>query len=411
VTEPGAASDPPAARSALGRVSRTLPAAVTASIALSSFGQYLSLVAFSWSVLRVTASALAVALLFALRAAPRVIVGLPAGVLADRLGPRRSVALGNAAAAAIIAGTAAAAAAGVLSLVVTMAAAVLLGCCDAFRLAGVQALAHDLVRHGSTENGLASMNLTTQLFAFAGSTAGGFLLGAAGLPACLAVTALGHGGAAWFAERSPRAAHPAVAAEAAGSLRDGLILIRRSARLRLLAGVVMLAEIVFFSCLAVLPSYARQAIGGGPGTLGILLGSMSLGGVLALAAMTAAAVPAARLVLLAGSLIAASALLAQSVAPGLAAAIAALVVLGGALAAIDTATQSLLQRSAPRGRRSAAGGVWVFGIGAAPAGQLCIGATAAAVGVRWALAEFALAGMLLTGALGVLTRRGGRFAL
>jgi hypothetical protein len=127
---------------------------------------------------------------------------------------------------------------------------------------------------------------------------------------------------------------------------------------------------------------------------------MSLGGVATLAVLTAARLPGAWLLLFTGSLISGVAMLSQSVAPGLAVAVAAAVALGGALATVDTATQSLLQHNAPAGQRSATAGIWVFGIGVAPAGQLCLGVLAMAVGVRWAMAGFAIAALAVTLILG-----------
>ena len=60
-----------------------------------------------------------------------------------------------------------------------------------------------------------------------------------------------------------------------------------------------------------------------------------------------------------------------------------------------------------RETRSAAAGIWVFSVGVAPVGQLCLGVLAMVLGVRWALASFAVAGLLVTGTLGGLARQRG----
>src|SRR5262249_27528399 len=66
----------------------------------------------------------------------------------------------------------------------------------------------------------------------------------------------------------------------------------------------------------------------------------------------------------------------------------------------DILSQSLIQLSAPSGRRGRAGGAWVVAIGTAPLGQLQVGALASLLGVSVALGASGVGLILITAGAG-----------
>ena len=69
-----------------------------------------------------------------------------------------------------------------------------------------------------------------------------------------------------------------------------------------------------------------------------------------------------------------------------------LVMVGAAMASLDTLSQSLLQRNVDDSERGSAMGIWFFAIGFGPLGLVGIGAAATAIGAPAALA---ISGILL----------------
>jgi hypothetical protein len=77
-----------------------------------------------------------------------------------------------------------------------------------------------------------------------------------------------------------------------------------------------------------------------------------------------------------------------------------LIIVGGAMAALDTLGQTLVQRHVEDHERGAAMGIWYFAIGFGPFGHLGLGAAAVILGAPLALA---VSGGLLAASAVVLT--------
>jgi hypothetical protein len=318
-----------------------------------------------------------------------------AGRLADRAGHNTSLRLSNVAAGCVIAISAAVEfSVPSHALACILGASVLLGCCDALRISSMQALVSDVTPPGRLTNGLAAMNLVTQLTTLFGSVVGGVLLGPLGFSISLLLAALCHFGAAICNVVAPsEALRPDVATEKPeGKL--SLSVVWRDEHLPGIVALIVFAEIFLFSTVALLPSFVHRALHAGPFGLGLLLGGEALGGAVVLVIMTLIVTPRARTTAVACIALGGVALVAQSAAPSIVTVLPVLIVFGAVLSALDTTTQSLLQKSVGVNVRGAAAGVWVAAVGVTPLGQLGLGLFASLVGIRQALAAFGIVDLI-----------------
>jgi len=363
--------------------SRGFPAWALANGALS-ISWTVSSVAVSWVTLVVTTDPLAVGAVFAMRFVALLLLGIPAGVLADRRDRRRIViatSIGGATVAGVLAALAVAGG-GAIGLPVLLLGSFALGSLDTLRIAAGTTYTVDLVGPALATSGLAIANLVAQAAGIAGSAAGGLLLEEAGLAAAfvaVGIALLAVAGLLAFAPRpGPRPARPAGTET---SLRHAFTLLRRDRLIALLAIAVILGEMLAFSSLALVPVFTREAWGAGPEAYGTLIAFRSLGAVGGLLVMIRAGPRLTRGPVLAGLGIAMGVgLCAFAVAPGVAVAVVPSLFIGAAMACWDSLSQALMQRATSDAERGAAMGIWTFAVGGGPAGYLAIGALAGAIG-------------------------------
>lgn len=391
-------------------------------------GFNLSAVILAWIALVVTTDPLAVGLVFAVRFVMLLVLGIPAGVLADRVDRRRMFqlsALGSAGVAVVL-GVLAAATGDTLPLWALIAGSLALGGLDALRIAAAQAYAYDLVGPALATTGLAVANLCALSGSVLGSVAGGLVLEAAGLAAAFLVLALVQVSVAlalrWSRGHTPRPRRVATApslppaldpattldphpgttssetATAGSGLRASFTLLRRDPLLRLLAVVVIVIEIFGFSCQTLIPVFTRDVFDAGPDAYGTMNAIRSLGGVVALLLVIRLGARAGTgMALLGASLLFGIGLVAFAVSPGFAVAAIPMLLVGAAGAATDSLSQALLQHSVSDAERGAAMGVWAFGLGFGPFGYVAAGSMAGRYGpvVTQTLFGLALAGLSL----------------
>ncbi len=352
---------------------------------LSAFAWTVSSVAFAWVTLIVTTDPLAVGAVFAVRFLALLLVGIPAGVLADRVDRRRMIigaALGSAAISVVLA-LVAWQNGDQLPFWALIGGSFVLGIMDAGRVAANAAYAFDLVGPVLATAGIAIANIVGQLAAITGGVVGGFLLDGPGLSATILVQALASLGAAVALalthghrraiDRGSRGQPP--------SLRSSLTLLRRDRVLALLTLMVILAEVFGFSSLTLLPVFTREVFGAGPDAYGTLNSVRALGGVIGLLVLVRAGARANRGPVLMGiDAVFGAGLIAFALSPGVAVAILPMLVVGAAMAASDSLAQSLMQRAASDQQRGAAMGLWTFAVGVGPIGHLVAGAAAGVIG-------------------------------
>lgn len=359
-------------------------------------GWNLSAVIFAWVALVVTTDPLAVGLVFAVRFLMLLLLGIPAGLLADRVDRRRmfqASSLGNAAVAVALA-MLAMASDDTLPLWALVAGSMLMGALDATRIAASHAYAVDLVGPALATTGLAVANLCALTGSVVGSVLGGYVLDHEGLSAAflgLAViqvaVALVLVGARARESRAPR---PPTATGA--GLRESLTLLRHDRVVRLLAFVVIVVEVLGFSCQTLVPVFTRDVFDAGSDAYGTMNAIRSVGGVAALLLVIRLGPRAGTGVgLLTCSVLFGIGLVAFAVSPAFLVAIAPMLLVGAAGAASDSLSQTLLQRSVRDTERGAAMGVWAFCLGFGPLGYVAAGALAGRYGPVATQTAFGLA--------------------
>ena len=178
------------------------------------------------------------------------------------------------------------------------------------------------------------------------------------------------------------------------SLSRSMTLITRNRRVALIALVVVTTEILGFSSITVYPTFARDVLGSDAAGLGALATARQIGaiaGLLVLARLGLGRTRGGRLILLATFTIGLG-LTAFAASTSFALSLAVLVVVGAAMAGVDTLGQTLLQRNVDDAERGSAMGIWFFAIGFGPVGLVGLGAAANAIGAPAALA---ISGVLL----------------
>jgi MFS family permease len=378
-----------------------------AAAGAAAVGWSLSMVIVSWVALIETGDPFAVGLIYAVRFLMLLLLGIPAGLLADRVDRRRLLAASVLGSAATAVGLAffAAASGDELSLGALIAGSMVLGALDATRIAASHAFAFDLVGPVLATTGLAVTNLAILAGAVVGSAAGGLVLDQAGLAVALLVLASVYvtAAAALVPARPPvrRVPRPHTA-EGAG-LRESLTVLRRDRLLRSLAMVVIVVEILGFSCQSLVPVFTRDVFDAGSDAYGLMSSIRAIGGVLSLLVVIrmgqrAGTGPA----LLGASILFGVGLVAFALSPGFAIATVPMLLIGAAGAATDSLSQTLLQRSVTDAERGAAMGVWTFCLGFGPFGYVAAGALASRYGP---VATQALFGLALIGVSVLLLTR------
>ena len=389
---------------------------------LNSVGMMGEVVVLGWLALELTDSPFLVGAAMGARALPLFFVGVPAGVIADRL-PRHRLLIATGAGQALVT-----ALMGVLALTgtVSLAQLVLLtfvgGTLRGLEHAARQSYAHDVVGAAGLVSGLAILGVAMRA---------GWLVGSLGAGAIIARYGSGHaylfvaaaylaGGLTMLPARAVAPAAPYGTDSPSGSdspsgpdsiWRGITSFVDAVNRDRMLLVLMMLtggAEVLGFAHQALLPSLARDVLHTGPEGLGTLNAARAVGGILAMLASMrgftagSGALFVAVLVSFGGSLIA------LGVAPYVVGFIGVVLVVllanaAGALA--DLLAQSLLQLRVPAHLRGRAGGAWVVAIGLAPLGQIQIGALASLFGVSAALGASGLGLVALAGATALLYPR------
>jgi MFS family permease len=375
-------------------------AGIWASASAGAFARIVTQVSLSWLALEATGSPFMVGFVLAARMAPQLVLGLPAGALADWFERRRLiVAIGG---LTVLAGLLAAggALAGLLAFPALVAAALIFGGLDMLRTTATQAYVYDVVQSDRAANGLALTNMGGHLFGALAGLVAGFALERSGGAAAFGLVALAAavGATSLLLSRSP-AVEPVVRPDRARpNLARAAVLLARHRLIAALALAIVLAELFGFSSITLMPTFARDVFAVGAAGLGALMTARSVGGVLGLLLLARLGTgQRSGLVLLGvcGGMGLALALFALSPLYGLA--LVLMLVVGAFASGLDSLGQILLQRTAPDRERGAAMGIWVFSIGFAPFGHLTLGVAAGALSAPQAQA--AAGGLLVLIAL------------
>ena len=346
-------------------------------------------VVLGWLVLDLTNSPLLVGVALALRMAPLLLIGLPAGVLADR-GDRIVLLRGantTMALALTLLGTLTVL--GRVTVESILAITFFVGCARALQQVTQQTHAHDLVGPARLTHALGALGIAQRLGGLTGALLAGWLIGHRG-PAMAYLAAAGACLVATLV-LPRRSAHPAHASAGATSVWEGLSSFFQAARaerrLPALMALTAAGEVLGFSHQAVLPSLARDILHVGPEGLGAMNAARQAGGIVAMLCV-------GRLSQLGGlTSVFVTALgvfgvgvAALGLAPGYGSVLVVLTMVNAVGATCDVLGQTLMQQAVPPHLRGRASGAWVVAIGVGPVGQFQIGALVSWLGVAAALA-------------------------
>jgi len=247
----------------------------------SNFGGLIQSVGASWMMASITSSADLVALVQASTTLPIMLFSLPAGAISDNY-DRRSVML---VAQAFMLGVS------VLLTVFTYFGLVtpwlllfftfLIGCGTALNGPAWQSSVGDMVPRAELPNAVALNSMGFNLARSVGPALGGFIVAAAGAATAFAVNALSYMGLIlvlfrWRPDRPPRTLPPETLAVAMGA---GLRYVSMSPVIRNVLTRGFVFGLAASAVQALMPLVARDLVGGGPVTFGLLLGAFGAGAV------------------------------------------------------------------------------------------------------------------------------------
>jgi MFS family permease len=323
-----------------------------------------------------------------------VLLGLPAGSLADRFDRRRLIQGLELVSALAIALFALALRGQAIALPEVLALTLCLGSLRALYTPLRLSYTYDIAGPRMITPALAGITLGGRLGMLAGALMAGtlaerfgpaaalFVMAAAHLAACLALTGR-------FEQASSRRPDPAPILQ---NLKAFFWELKGNRTLLTLALVTAAIEIFGVSLHSVLPELAETHLDLGVQGLGWMLGAQASGGLimgglifLAPQGRSSFAAYCACITFLG------VALLVLGSVQGLAPVLLTLAVISAMITAWDIFTQSMMQRCVDDSLRGRAMGAWVFAIGAAPLGHLEIGFLAAAAGTQIALTANGLA--------------------
>ena len=365
----------------------------------SAGAQGMERTATAWLALEAGGGAFAVGLVFAARMLPSLLLGLVAGTVADRAGRSRQLLAVALAGLTLMSAFSWLIWSGPLYAWQPVGIAFAFGCLQVFDTPARQTLVTDTVPEDSAARALALNALAARLAGAGGALIAGALIPPFGVARCyLAIAAAyGIGGVILSRLRVARRDHGAVIYPPfVQALREAARLIVAVPAVRTLSIAGIACEIFAFSHGSALPIVAHDVLAVGAAGLGALNAAVAIGGTIAVALLAALPSRVRRQPLLGAVFVLYGlSLLALASARSLPVAVAILVVTGLCAGAFDLLQQTLIQLAVPEAQRGRAVGVWMLGLGSAPAGHLEMGALAAAIG--------APGGLLINGSLTLLS--------
>ncbi len=261
---------------------------------VSALGDGMSFVALVWLLLQRGGSSADVGWLAAVYTAPVVVGGLVAGIVLDRFDRRLVLAADNLVRGVAIATVPLAAAAGVLTTEHLFVVAAIYGLLYMTSVAGIPSLIPGLVGEGDLTTANAMESISYGIAGLAGPALAGVVIVAIGAPAVLAVDAVSYAifvGCLLAMRPGTRATSgtpvPGGEREAGGGIRPAVRFV--------LGAPAIVATTLMYMCmnlsggiaLVVIPLYARDVLGGGATTYGLLLSALTAGELVGLLAVGA----------------------------------------------------------------------------------------------------------------------------
>lgn len=362
----------------------------------AQMGLWTQQIALGWLVFDLTDSPLQLGLVAVSSGGTMTFCAPFSGALADRL-DRRKVLIASqfslASLAVVIATLVITDVVQVWHLYVT---AVLTGMCFSANGPSRHTLAFDLVTERELASAISLNSIAQNLMRVAGPAVSGALIGSVGVQGAYILQAAACVLSMLMLSRlRPVVARRAIVRENIfASIREGLAYVRRDQPLLLLLIHSMIAAVCVLGFLNLMPAYADNALGFGPGGFGLLMSLMGAGGLLGSVVVGGLGYPKGKAKwLVVAAMVAGAMLLAMGAAPIAAVAIGAMVILGATQTVLFVEGNAMVQIYADDRYRGRAISLFFMTHGAVPIGALWAGGAAELIGVE--------AVFVLLGALGV----------
>jgi MFS family permease len=369
---------------------------------LSLHGTWMQSVAQAWLVYRLTDSSFMLGLVSFLHLAPVLLLGLFGGAVADRYSRFRLFSVTQSLSMLQAFVLAALTLSGHVQVAHILILATLLGVIHVFEIPARHALMAGLVERAELPNAIALNSGLFNMARFVGPTIAGALIAAFGEGPVFVVNGLSFLAVLLaLSAMRPRPAMHVRPADAGGMLA-GLRFAWRQPPLRYAFGLVALISLAGTPYLVLMPVFAREVFGGDAQQLGLLVGAVGFGALLAALRLAQREKSAGleRVIVVSGVL-AGSGLLLFSQVGSFALALATLPLVGFAITTLVAATNTFLQLEAEDGLRGRLMSLFstVF-LGFSPLGNLAAGAAAQHVGAPFTVtvcAALCLSGALVLG--------------
>jgi predicted MFS family arabinose efflux permease len=282
----------------VSQVKKTAVGALISAEIVSVLGTRMTYLALPWFVLVTTGSPAKMALVLAAEIAPMAILGIPSGMLVQRLGARNTMLLADFARAPLLASIPILHAAGILSFPLLLGIVALLGCFMPPYFASQRVILPELV--GEDERRMSQANSAieggTAFAALIGPALAGLLIPFIGAPNVLYVDAASYLiafvlVAAFVPRRKP------VAGAQAGGVLDGVRFLLRDSLLAPIAVIVVAFGFLASGMSAGLPVYAYAQFDGSSRIAGLFYAALGAGAVVGsiVAVMAVRMIPPLRL--------------------------------------------------------------------------------------------------------------------
>lgn len=348
---------------------------------ISLIGTWLTRVATSWLVYRLTGSALLLGLVSFAGQVPSFLLAPFAGVLIDRWNRHRILVVTQAIAMVQSALLAFFALSGTITVAHVLVLSLVQGLINAFDMPARQSFVVEMVEsRADLPNAIALNSSLVNSARLLGPAIGGVLIAAVGEGWCFAIDAVSYVAvlASLLAMRVKPRVIERTTAHVLTQLREGARYAFSFSPIRTILLLLALISFAGVPYTVLSPVFAAEVLGGGPHTLGLLMGSSgigALGGALWLASRKTV-VGLGRTLVITSTLLGAG-LVVYSLSPWLWLSVPALLVVGGGMMVSMGASNTILQTVVDEDKRGRVMGFYAMAFfGMAPFGSLAAGALA-----------------------------------
>lgn len=249
---------------------------------ISSVGTWLQALAVTWLVLDLTGRSDRLGVAVALQFLPLLLLGAPAGVLADRVDNRRLLMVTSTISAAIALGFGVAISAGGADLRVIYGLTLLSGLVLAVERPAMQALLFQLVGRETLPSAVAANSTIVSVARLVGPALGGVMIAISGVASCFYANALSYGAvlvALATINRREMVARP-VGPHGGGNLRAAAAYVRQRREVRRPLLVMAIVGLVALNFQTTFPSMVRFGFDRGAGAVGTAMSVSAIGSIL-----------------------------------------------------------------------------------------------------------------------------------